>query len=234
MKDEAIKLAWDTIHQADELATSEGLTDASLLPYLKSRVGMREGTSRGGMKHGRPWISLALGGHVAMTERRRSALNSWLEGKPQPRIKHWRRAALWKAFGWPFSEYAGFENDPEIGQFFSEDWQHHIKALVLHEWAHVVQFNGTKPAGQAHGHTFRLVYRTLRQELLNPWLPQQPTDQEKRRALIHQERTQAAEWSYWMKRALRLETGADRTAAENAYREEYRKASNRPGRKSVW
>lgn len=62
-----------------------------------------------------------------------------------------------------FWEYPSHREDPEIGEFYSEDPTDHIKAIVAHEIAHAADHwsgNNTN-----HGSEWKWRYRMLRREL---------------------------------------------------------------------
>jgi hypothetical protein len=86
-----------------------------------------------------------------------------------------------------FLEYTDYTTNMLIGSFKSNSWQLCLTALISHELAHAVQF--TMPAvmtdvepeseqqamyyvlgkkGGDHGDLFRLIYKTLRKEFVNP------------------------------------------------------------------
>ncbi len=80
------------------------------------------------------------------------------KGKQKPRITIAEKFA--QATG-PFQEYRSFRHDPEIGDFISDDTQHHIQAVVAHEIAHAVNhWNGHT----GHGPEWKYSYRLLRRE----------------------------------------------------------------------
>ena len=72
-------------------------------------------------------------------------------------------------------EYASFNNDPVIGKIQVVDNDDHLLVSVAHEVAHHIQFlyaprvqrfkqNWRKP----HGDCFKMIYRYLRRDLVNP------------------------------------------------------------------
>lgn len=76
-----------------------------------------------------------------------------------------------------FLEYPSFNEDPQIGGFYSNDTSHALKALVAHETSHALQrwreYEKHLPPSKPHGQTFKNIYRTLREVLVNPFLPDQ-------------------------------------------------------------
>lgn len=82
-----------------------------------------------------------------------------------------------------YSEYASLARNPAIGSFYSTNWKHWVSALVIHEFAHVIQFSlphsnsklkkganfyerlGRHEGG--HGYFFQRTYKILRDEFLN-------------------------------------------------------------------
>ena len=75
-------------------------------------------------------------------------------------------------------EYASFAKDPEIGSIFYGRVENILKCLIVHECAHVVQYYLYKKC-RPHGPEFKNVYRWLRKELINPFLPDQKDLEEK-------------------------------------------------------
>lgn len=62
-----------------------------------------------------------------------------------------------------FHEYKQHQDDPEIGEFHSDDPRHHIAAVVAHEVAHAADhWSGDFTS---HGSEWRHRYRVLRREL---------------------------------------------------------------------
>mgnify|MGYP001025511666 FL=1 len=73
-------------------------------------------------------------------------------------------------------EYASFDSDKEIGGFYSKNPLHKLEAIIVHEMAHAVQFyayrlNGTRC--KPHGAMFKNFYKRLRNQFINPYLPEQ-------------------------------------------------------------
>lgn len=87
--------------------------------------------------------------------------------------------AWWRRFG-HHPEYKSFESDPVIGSLQGVDPEHALFAVVAHEVAHYVQFRFAPDApraearfadwGKPHGNTFKVIYRHLRKDLVNPVL----------------------------------------------------------------
>ena len=74
-------------------------------------------------------------------------------------------------------EYKAYENDLEIGNFYTNDNHHNILMVVCHEMAHAAQYFHRKfhKMGRIkpHGDAFKMFYREIRNHWLNPHLPDQ-------------------------------------------------------------
>ena len=74
-----------------------------------------------------------------------------------------------------FYEYKSYDNDKIIGGFFSNDQEHRIAAITLHEVAHAAQFygvaNGLVNRDTPHGLSFKKPYKLLRKQFLNHKIP---------------------------------------------------------------
>ena len=74
-------------------------------------------------------------------------------------------------------EYASFEDDPEIGNFYTDNTHNRLMMVLCHEVANAAQYThkrvhsmtGIKP----HGEEFKMFYREIRNHWLNPYLPDQ-------------------------------------------------------------
>lgn len=64
-----------------------------------------------------------------------------------------------------FPEYDKYKDDPEIGEFDSDDVSLHILATICHEMAHIVEFKVFDDS--THGKHFQRVYRLLRNKFVN-------------------------------------------------------------------
>lgn len=77
-------------------------------------------------------------------------------------------------------EYDSFNNDPVIGKIRVSGKDDHLLCIVAHEVAHHVQFKfwnrskilSTKNWRKPHGEVFKLLYRHLRKDLVNPIINQ--------------------------------------------------------------
>jgi hypothetical protein len=75
-----------------------------------------------------------------------------------------------------FNEYPSFDKDKQIGGFYSTDPHHKLEAILAHEVAHAVQFLAYKKLNtkcKPHGPMFKNYYAMLREEFVNPKLPEQ-------------------------------------------------------------
>ena len=75
-----------------------------------------------------------------------------------------------------FHEYPTFDADKEIGGFYSRDPMHKLQATIVHEMAHAVQFFAYRKNNvrcKPHGPMFKNFYRRLRNQFINPNLPDQ-------------------------------------------------------------
>ena len=74
-------------------------------------------------------------------------------------------------------EYRAYENDLEIGNFYTDDNHHKLLMIICHEMAHAAQYfhrrfhkmGRIKP----HGNEFKMFYREIRNHWLNPHIPNQ-------------------------------------------------------------
>lgn len=179
----AVGLVHDTLRECAQATDTGGLLD-----WLEScgqlRITARVARSRGGIAGGRPAMVLNLGHHIAPAINDRF-IRSWTMGAPRPGKRWWQIAVLQRHYRLPrWHEYLSFDRDPVVGGFLSANWEDHIRALVAHEYAHVVQYrNGTKGVDKPHGQSFLRPYRTLREAVVNPRLPEQPPQGEQRRVI---------------------------------------------------
>lgn len=75
-----------------------------------------------------------------------------------------------------FYEYPSFDTNPVIGGFFYDDPIIKLKAIIVHEMAHSVQFFHYKKENircKPHGPLFKKYYAELRQEFINDLLKDQ-------------------------------------------------------------
>lgn len=68
-----------------------------------------------------------------------------------------------------FQEYKRHAKSLHIGSFVSESPTLIHKAVVCHEMAHAIQFWNGSP-GKPHGSRWRILYRALRDEWVNPYI----------------------------------------------------------------
>jgi len=75
------------------------------------------------------------------------------------------------------TEYSHIKNSPAIGEFDADDWRLPLIAVTCHELAHSLQrqqskvlHNSTQIYNRAHGDGWRMIYRELREELVNTFL----------------------------------------------------------------
>jgi hypothetical protein len=75
-----------------------------------------------------------------------------------------------------FYEYKSFDSDKVIGGFFYDDPVLKLKAIIVHEMAHTIQFfhyKKEKIKCKPHGPIFKKYYAELREEFINNLLPDQ-------------------------------------------------------------
>lgn len=142
--------------------------------------------SWGGIKHlkgktgARPYIQLGL---------KEGRFTDWEEWKPHLLAISEHQTGTWalacdlaKEDKWLNVEYARIHKSKEIGGFISSDPEHHQLALMTHELAHAADhwnrprmtWSEKKNVDFAtHGGYWRSIYRILRNEFLNPYLPEQ-------------------------------------------------------------
>lgn len=75
-----------------------------------------------------------------------------------------------------FHEYPSFDADKYIGGFYTKNPYDKLDAILAHEVAHAVQFFSYTKTGtkcKPHGPVFKHYYKLLRQEFVNPRLPDQ-------------------------------------------------------------
>jgi len=133
----------------DWTSSKEGVWSGFKLSKIRFDWSPNRVTSRGGMYASGPGISIAMHRYGS------------------------NRLAL-EAFR--VYEYKSFDNDPDIGGFFTRDKMDGLKMIVCHEIAHACQFylykkNNFRDA--PHGDTFKHLYKEIRQKFLNPFLPEQ-------------------------------------------------------------
>lgn len=82
-----------------------------------------------------------------------------------------------------YDEYKRLSSKASIGSFYTNDWKLWAEALILHEFAHVIQFNIIESRSKlklsqnvingygifesGHGSFFQRIYKTLRDKFLN-------------------------------------------------------------------
>ena len=83
-----------------------------------------------------------------------------------------------------YNEYSSIARDPIIGSFTSKNWEDYIRCVTVHEFAHVAQRRfmrlgyNLQPrvlrnrTQNGHGKAWQYIYRILRLELVNPFLPE--------------------------------------------------------------
>lgn len=75
-----------------------------------------------------------------------------------------------------FYEYKSFDANPTIGGFFYDDPVLKLKAIIVHEMAHTIQFFQYTKTGvrcKPHGPVFKKYYSELREEFINSLLKDQ-------------------------------------------------------------
>ena len=94
-----------------------------------------------------------------------------------------KRYNIFRPYPAKWEEYEHYEDDREIGNFYSQNPEHFLRYVILHELAHAVNkfdyhekyypvtIGGMKDLG--HGSFFQEQYRILRNKFLNPHLPDQ-------------------------------------------------------------
>lgn len=115
------------------------------VPELTMSWAANRTRSRGGVRRGKPIVSIAMGCHVP-TE--------------IPEVE-----------GYYMTEYSHIRNSKRIGAFHSVDWRDVVKAVVCHEVAHSIQYQPLYQFNQfyqkPHGDGWRTLYGKLRDELVN-------------------------------------------------------------------
>lgn len=170
-----------------EIAKAEGLCDDSLGRRLVLRMANRDGRSRGGIKDGAPWMSIAMKGigwNYADPDKVAERLRLWTErldssicgGYGDPKARKWvnafKRVNLARGDG-VWMEYPAIAKDPEIGDLYgaADDALAPLAVLLCHELAHVIDYNcgaleiagrSYGPRGTVHGNKWRAIYRVLR------------------------------------------------------------------------
>ena len=161
------------------IAEREGLCDDSLKRRLVIRLANRKGTSRGGRRKGKPFVSFAMrsiqwemtpGAKVDNVLDRLKRLAGPMNAPRRRALKRLERVSKGECL---WSEYASISSDPEIGDLYgdADDVLKPLAALICHELAHVIDYNcgeleiaGRKydAAGSAHGRKWQAIYRVLR------------------------------------------------------------------------
>ena len=157
-----------------EIAKAEGLCDDSLGRRLVLRMANRDGRSKGGIKDGAPWMSIAMKGIGWDATPGASCIAAWEKSRPRPkRTKILARMAPVKKGRAAWLEYTAIANDPEIGDLYgdADDALAPLAVLLCHELAHVIDYNcgaieiagrSYGPRGTSHGNKWRAIYRVLR------------------------------------------------------------------------
>lgn len=92
-------------------------------------------------------------------------------------------------------EYKSFDADKEIGGIYSNLKYQKLQLVILHEMAHALQYYSYRLNNfrcTPHGITFKNFYRRLRNQFLNPYLP----DQDKLKTLYYKGVHQLKAMSY--------------------------------------
>jgi len=114
--------------------------------------------------------------------RRRMSRGGWYKGKGGAGVS----IAMWPLCGrkepkdrvpMKVYEYKAYENDSEIGNFYTDDNHHKVLMVVCHEMAHAAQYfhkrfhkmGRIKP----HGDEFKMFYREIRNHWLKSLIPDQ-------------------------------------------------------------
>ena len=146
---ECDRVTWDVFGHAPDL------------DRMKMRItySPNQPRSRAGRHTGRPWMSLGLFEFYA----------------------YWRATATSSdqaSLGFQMCEYKSFAENALIGSALFEDWRDVLRGVVMHEYAHVVQYdykyarrhyNSKLRGADITGHKdgWRTIYRALRTRLLN-------------------------------------------------------------------
>lgn len=177
----ALDLAYATIDECAFITGTQAV--AEQLRENGLRITSRCATSRGGSRGGNPFMILNMG-RAIVPEINERFVSSWANGRPQPTKRWWQIAVIQQHYQLPrWHEYASFDRDPVVGGFLSGHWEDHVRALVAHEYAHVVQYAAPHSKSRPHGPAFLKPYRILREQVVNPRLPQQPSQAEQRRVI---------------------------------------------------
>lgn len=115
--------------------------------------------SWGGMRDGVPFISLALYNHVPMKDEP----DAWC-----PFFD--RQVAMYR-----FMEYSNLRHTPYMTTVWSKDWRIPLRALIMHEMAHAIQWWWKSYGGQPsflskedlqapHGYGFQEIYSNIRRD----------------------------------------------------------------------
>ena len=106
--------------------------------------------------------------------RRVSSRGGWYNGPGinigmSPATRHRQEGSVYRQY-----EYPGYDSDPVIGGFYSISLVHSVGLHVCHEMAHAVQYYAdrvlNKKMDKPHGESFKIPYREIRVNLLNPTL----------------------------------------------------------------
>ena len=136
----------DFIKEVEQQCRDEVYTDFKLAT-VKLDWSLKRRCSRGGMYADGPGINIAIA-HLVKTQ-----------------------GSIYYS-----NEYKSFDNDPEIGGFYSRNKWHRIEMVVIHEIAHALQYYSYKLNNyrcKPHGPAFKNFYRRLRNIHLNPFLEDQ-------------------------------------------------------------
>lgn len=166
-------LAQYYIHQSQNIICS--LTDQSnfKLTYTKLDWSRRRSYSRGGWysRQKGPGISIAMSGIYSHASR------------------YLPKTSPYKVY-----EYQSFDKDPVIGGFLTNNTELHLALVITHEMAHAAQYYRkyklNKSPGKPHGDIWKKIYSVLREELVNPFIPDQKKMKEEMDEIIEKMKKQ--------------------------------------------
>lgn len=177
MNEREIKaLVKSTVAECREFFRKEGWCSSVWNVDVTVSFSAKRARSFGGIRRGRPFISLAMGRYVGTTDG-------------------------------SFYEYRSFQHDRDIGTILNNTVKS-VKALVVHEMAHALQYSGSQETiaacvgaskfdSNGHGKLWKGIYRAARKAIVNDETVQimpKPVRVFKLRARNTMKRAEALQW----------------------------------------
>lgn len=118
------------------------------------------------------WLATAFDDPLAPGVMRKNPYRTWKGNFARDAKSYALTAAAQDAGFYTHREYAGWYDDPEIGNFYSEDFVEVWLVLIAHEVAHLINYSvntNSKWSGDGHGDVWKETYRVLRKKVLRAY-----------------------------------------------------------------